>query len=85
MFVLTAMKLSAAEAFNLGVVAEVTTPERTLERAHEIAEVLARQPTATLRYTRVALNHELRRRLLDATSAGLALEGLGAFATWPTE
>lgn len=82
-FLLTGQKLSAREAAGLGVVAEVTESGGALPRAMEIATELARQPTATLRYTRVALNHELRRRLLDATPHGLALEGLGAFASWP--
>ncbi len=83
-FLLTGQKLSAVEAQALGVVAEVTEAGDVLRRAHEIAAGLASQPTATLRYTRVALNHELRRRLLDATAFGLALEGLGAFASWPS-
>jgi len=81
-FLLMGQKISAEEALGLGVVAEVVSPDELRARAFEIAQTLARQATATLRYTRAALNIELRRRLLDATTQGLALEGLGAFATW---
>jgi len=82
-FLLTGQRISAMEARDLGVVSEVTESTDLMPRARAIAAELASQPTATLRYSRVSLNHDLRQRLAQATSHGLALEGLGAFATWP--
>jgi enoyl-CoA hydratase/carnithine racemase len=84
-FLLTGQRISAREALDLGVVAAVTSPEELMPRARSYAAELARQPTAILRYTRAALNHQLRRMMLDTTAAGLAFEGLGAHATWPSE
>lgn len=83
-FLLTGQRLSAREAHALGVVSEVVAPEHLVERAWELARELCRQPDTTLRYTRVALTQQLRRLLLDHVGHGLALEGLGAFASWPT-
>lgn len=84
-FLLTGQKLSAAEALGLGVVNEVHDPAALLGRAWELATILARQADTTLRYTRVALTQHLKRLVLDHVGYGLALEGLGAYATWPTE
>ena len=44
----------------------------------------ARQPDTVLRYTRDVLTQSIRRALLDGLSHGLAMEGLGAFESWPT-
>jgi enoyl-CoA hydratase/carnithine racemase len=75
-FLLTEQRLSAAEAHQLGVVGEVLPPDRLLDRAWELAERMAQLPDLTLRYTRVALNHRMRRRLEEDLGYGLALEGL---------
>jgi enoyl-CoA hydratase/carnithine racemase len=83
-FLLTGQRLSAEEARGLGVVGEVLPADRLLDRAWELARELARQPVTTLRYTRVALTQELKRHILDGVGYGLALEGLGAYASWPT-
>lgn len=83
-FLLTGQRLSAQEAHGLGVVGEVLPADRLLDRAWELARELARQPVTTLRYTRVALTQELKRHILDGVGYGLALEGLGAYASWPT-
>jgi enoyl-CoA hydratase/carnithine racemase len=83
-FLLTAQKLSAEEAQRLGVVNEVLAPGDLLDRAHALASELARQPDTTLRYTRVAFTQPLKRLLLDQVGYGLALEGLAAYASWPT-
>jgi len=82
-FLLTGRKISAAEALELGVVAEVHPQDRVLARAWELARELARQPDTTLRYTRVALTQRFKRALLDDLGYGLALEGLGAYQSWP--
>jgi enoyl-CoA hydratase/carnithine racemase len=84
-FLLTGRRLSAEEALDLGVVAEILPLERLLPRAHEVARQLLRQPDLTLRYTRVAMTQQIKRLMLDQLGYGLALEGLGAVNHWPTE
>jgi enoyl-CoA hydratase/carnithine racemase len=81
-FLLTAQRLSATEALGLGVVSEVLPPGELLDRARELASQLAAHDDTILRLTKVALVHELR-RLMHDVGYGLALEGLGAYATWP--
>jgi enoyl-CoA hydratase/carnithine racemase len=83
-FLLTGQRIGAKEALDLGVVSEVVPRDQLLERAHELAGDLARQPTTVLRYTRAALTHTLKALLHDTVPYGLALEGLGAHASWPT-
>ncbi len=83
-FLLTGQRLNAAEALQAGIVAEVHPPDSVHERARELARSLARQPVMTLRYTREAFAAPLRRLLLDSVPFGLALEGLGAYQSWPT-
>jgi enoyl-CoA hydratase/carnithine racemase len=82
-FLLTGERLCAVRALQLGVVNEVVEPEQLLPRAHEIAQRLALQADTTLRYTRQALTLHYKRLLLDGHAHGLALEGLGAYSTWP--
>jgi enoyl-CoA hydratase/carnithine racemase len=82
-FLLTGQRLSASEAKELGIVAEVLPKSDVLRRAHEVAHQLASQHDITLRYTREAMVHALRRLILESVPYGLALEGLGAYATWP--
>jgi 6-oxocamphor hydrolase len=83
-FLLTGQRLSGAEAQQLGVVNVVLPADQVLPRAHELAAELAQQHEMTLRLTREAVVQPLRRLLLDNIPFGLALEGLGAHATWPT-
>ena len=82
-FLLTGQRLSAQQALEFGVVSEVLEADALLPRARELAARLARQPDTTLRYTRDALIQPIRRALLDNLGYGLALEGLGAHASWP--
>lgn len=82
-FLLTGQRLSAAEALALGVVGEVVPPDGLLDRARAVARDLARQPDLTLRYTRQAITHQLKRAMFDGLTLGLALEGLGAVSAWP--
>lgn len=83
-FLLTGQRIDAQQALDLGVVSEVLPADALLARAHTLADKLARQPTTTLRYTRDAVVQPIRRALLDNLGYGLALEGLGAHASWPT-
>jgi enoyl-CoA hydratase/carnithine racemase len=80
-FLLTGQTLSAYQAQTLGLVNEVLPRDKLLPRAWELAEQLARQPLLTLRYARVVLTLELKRRLQDLLGYGLALEGLASLDT----
>ncbi len=77
-FLLTGQTLSAQEAHELGVVAEVLARENLLPRAWQLAEQLIQQPDLTLRYSRVALTFQLKRQMQDMLGYGLAIEGLAA-------
>ena len=76
-FLLTGQTLTAAEAYDLGVVGEVLPPDAVVARAHTLARDMATRPLSVLRYTRTALTLQLRKLLLDGLSHGLALEGCG--------
>jgi enoyl-CoA hydratase/carnithine racemase len=84
-FLLTGQRLSATEAQALGVVNEVLPAAELSDRAWALAGQLAAQPDTTLRYTRDVMVAPLRRLLLDHLPYGLAMEGLGAYASWPAE
>lgn len=82
-FLLTGARIEAQEALQLGLVGEVRPQSEVLPAALDHAQRLARHHDVILRATREALVHDLRKRLLDSLGHGLALEGLGAYATWP--
>ncbi len=83
-FLMTAQRLSARDALQLGFVNELHPREALLPRARELAREFARQPDSTLRYTRALFTRPLKRMLLDDLGFGLAVEGLGAHAHWPS-
>jgi len=71
---LTGYKLSAQEAREWGVVAEVLPKDKVLDRAWEIARELAKRPPIALRNTRYLLVQNLKRALLNELSHGLQAE-----------
>ncbi len=82
-FLLTGERIGAQEARRLGVVAEVLPGEDLLARARTLAQQIAAAPTGTLRYTRSLLVRELRRRMQDELSSGLAHEALATLVSYP--
>jgi enoyl-CoA hydratase/carnithine racemase len=83
-FLLTGQRIGAPEALDLGVVNEVLPADGLVDRAHELARKLAEQPDTALRYARDAITQRLKRLLLEDLAYGLALEGLGAYSSWPS-
>ena len=75
-FLLTGQTLTAQEAKELGLVAEILPQDKVLARAWEHAEILTRRPTLLLRYTRLMFAEYIRKRLQDLLGYGLAMEGL---------
>jgi enoyl-CoA hydratase/carnithine racemase len=80
---MTGQRLTAQQACDLGVVAEVLPPDKLLARAWELAADLERKPPAALRNTRAALTHHIKKRLLEELDHGLVLEAVAALASPP--
>jgi len=75
-FLLTGQVLSAAEAKDLGLVAEVLPRERLLDRAWELARTLAKKNDLLLRYSRIVLTEPLRKWMEEAVGYHLGFEAL---------
>lgn len=71
---LTGRKLPAQEALEWGVVAEVLSKDKLLDRAWELAHELAKRPPLALRYTRLLFTQDFKRAFLDELAHGLARE-----------
>jgi enoyl-CoA hydratase/carnithine racemase len=80
-YLLTGQTLSALEAKDLGLVAEVLPPDKVLARAWEHAEALAHKPSLLLRHTRLMFTEYIKRRMQDLLGYGLAMEGLALMET----
>lgn len=80
-FLLTGQELTAAEAFDLGVVGEVLAPVDLLGRAQVLAHELAGRDKHLLRYTRSVFTRRLKKQILEDLELGLAFEGLAAAST----
>jgi hypothetical protein len=55
-----------------------------MDRARTLAGHLVRQPPNVLRYTRTTLIAQLKREMVASLDHGLAMEGLGAYESWPS-
>jgi enoyl-CoA hydratase/carnithine racemase len=75
-FLLTGQELDARTARDFGVVNEVLPASALMNRAREVAEMLAARPFLTRRYARDVLNVEFRRLLHQGIGYGLGLQGL---------
>lgn len=75
-FLLTGQSLTAREALELGLVAEVLPNDRLTARAYELALQLMRTSTITTRLSMHVIRQEIKERLLRNVGFGLALEGL---------
>jgi enoyl-CoA hydratase/carnithine racemase len=62
---LTSEKLDAQEAKRLGVIHEVLPASSLQERAWTIARQLAASKPLVLKYSRLALTHQLKRTILE--------------------
>ena len=82
-FLLTGQTLTAQQAHEFGLVAEVLPRAELLPRAWALAEQLLEQPLLVRRYTRVVLTQHIKGLLHDLLGYGLALEGLGSTAEVP--
>jgi len=72
--------MSARQAKDLGVVAEMVPRGRALARAKEIATNLLAKPEVTRRNTRIHFVQPIKERLVREVGYGLALEGASAAA-----
>lgn len=77
-FLLTGERIAAGEAKRLGVVGEVLPADELMARAKALGAQLAQLPMPILRYTRQVLVHDLRCRMMNSLSSGLAHEALGS-------
>jgi enoyl-CoA hydratase/carnithine racemase len=77
-FLLTSQTLTAQQAQEYGVVAEVLPVDGLLPRARELAAALVKQPPLTLRYSRMAFTQRLKRLMAETLPYGLAVEALSA-------
>jgi enoyl-CoA hydratase/carnithine racemase len=78
----TGQHLSAQQALDLGLVAEVLPQDKLLPRARELARQLLEQPPLTLRLTRSVFASQIKQALGPNLEYGIAAEGLAATEAW---
>jgi 6-oxocamphor hydrolase len=81
-YLFTGAELTAPDALQCGVIAEIVPRDALLGRAHEIANQIAEQDDIVRRYTRILLTRRFRALVEAELSHGLSLEGI-AHSTWP--
>ena len=84
-FLLTGQRLYAEEALRLGVVNEVLASDEVLPRARVLAGQLRGSPTPCCGTPATCSPSQSDSAVFDGLSHGLAVEGLGAFESWPQE
>ena len=77
-FLLNPQPLTAANAHQWGVVAEVVPNGKALSRAQELAEQYLKVPEVTRRNTRIHFMQPLKERIVREVGYGLSLEGASA-------
>ena len=75
-FLLTGQTLSARQAHELGLVAEVLPPDKLMPRAWALAEDIASKPASLVRATRAVLTEHIKRHMQDLLGFGLYAEML---------
>jgi enoyl-CoA hydratase/carnithine racemase len=81
----TGQILSAQEALELGLVAEVLPQDELLPRAHELANQLLETPNIVRRMTRRTFSSVIRSQMQGLLDYGLSLEGISAAGFWPRD
>lgn len=84
-FLLTGERIPSDEAKRLGICSEVLPLGGLMPRARALAGNLTKLSPQVARNTRSLLVRELRRRMFDELSNGLALEGLGMLVPKPAD
>jgi enoyl-CoA hydratase/carnithine racemase len=75
-FMLTGLELSAQKALDWGLVAEIHPPDKLMDRARELAEMIHERPPLVRRLTRQVLVQNIKKRMLEEVGYTLAVEML---------
>lgn len=75
-FLLTGQSIGAVEAKELGLVNEVMPGDQLMARAWQLGEKLASYPLLHLKYTRMTLVEELKRKMQNYLGYSFLLEGM---------
>lgn len=78
-YMLSGEIITADEAFRWGLVKEVVSQERVLDRAWELAGRIAEKSDSTLRFTRSLMVQPIKKQTLELQGMGLAYEAFAAF------
>jgi enoyl-CoA hydratase/carnithine racemase len=75
-YLLTGKPITAAQAVDFGLAFEMVSADSLLPRAWELARELITRPQLVLRFSRILLVEDIKRRMQDLLGYGLALEML---------
>lgn len=79
----TGQKIDAQTALQWGMVNEVVPREKLLERAHELAEIIMKQPRATRCMMHQLLKRPWKQRIINDFQSHVAHEGYGIHVSKP--